>query len=127
MILLDSLIECTPIEELCNCLASQERREKLTLLRILLSRVNTESKYSNKSNDVMELAAKTSGTGDQSESSKDDGLVKEIINERNIPFFESNYVHYSSQLLKCEAAALKEAYTLETTDLENSSILLVCL
>ena len=121
---MESLIETTPIEQLWSCLAEQDRRERLTLLHFVLSRVNTESKYSNKVDDVMELAAMSIGPDTQSNSS-DDNLIKAVINERNLPFFESSFQQYASQVLSLEAAALKEAYAAKTTDLDDSAILQV--
>jgi hypothetical protein len=71
--------------------------------------------------DVMELAAMSTGPDTQSDSS-DDNLVKVVINERNLPFFESSFHQHTNQILSLEAAALKEAYTAETTDLDSSAI-----
>lgn len=122
---MESLIETTPIEQLWSCLGEQKGKERLTLLHFVLSRVNTESKYSNKVDDVMELAAMSVGPSTHSDSS-DDNLIKAVINERNLPFFESTFQQHSSWILSSEAAALKEASTTETTDLDNSSILQVC-
>jgi hypothetical protein len=120
LILVESLIETTPIEQLWSCLAEQDGRERLTLLHFILSRVNTESKYSSKVDDVMELAAMSIGPDTQSDSS-DNNLIKMVINERNLPFFESSFHQHASQILSLEAAALKEAYTTETTDLDSSA------
>lgn len=124
LILVESLIETTPFEQLWSCFGEQEERERLTLLHFVLSRVNTESKYSNKVDDVMELAAMSMGPDTQSDS-RSDNLIKAVINERNLPFFESSFQRQASQILSSESAALKEAYTAETTDLDNSAILQV--
>ena len=123
---MESLIELLPLEQLWSCLGEQgrSRREKLTLLHFVLSRVNVESKYSNKVDDVMELAAMSMGPGTQSDTS-DDNLIKEVINERNLPFFESKFQHHTHRILSSEAAMLKKAYATETTNLDNSSILQV--
>ena len=121
---MESLIETTPIEQLWSCLGEQGSRERLTLLHFVLSRVNTESKYSSKVDDVMELAAMSIEPSTQSDSS-DENLIKAVINEKNIPFFESSFQQHASQVLNLEAAALKEAYAAETTDLDNSAILQV--
>ena len=121
---MESLVETTPLEQLWSCVGEQEGKERLMLLHFVLSRVNTESKYSNNVDDVMELAAMSIGPDTQSDSS-DDTLIKAVINERNLPFFESNFQQYASQILSSEAAALRVAYAAETTDLDNSSILQV--
>ena len=122
--MVESLIETTPLEQLWSCLGEQEGKERLTLLHFVLLRVNTESKYSNKVDDVMELAAMSTGPDPQSDSS-DDSLIEAIINKRNLPFFESSFQQHASQILSSEAAALREAYTAEITNLENLPILQV--
>ena len=89
----------------------------------MLSRVNDDdSKYSDKTDDVMELAFKSTQSG---ESSGDDELVGKIANERNLPFFEANYHRCVGQLLSSEAALLKIAFASQKADLDNAAILMV--
>ena len=123
---MESLVESILLEQLWSCLADHEGKEKLTLLKFILSRVTNESKHSNTTGDVMELAAESTKACVQSDLSGD-VLVNKIINERNLPFLETNYQSYSSHTLNNEAAAIKEAFVSETTDLDNSSILIVCM
>ena len=122
MVLFESLVESTPLEQLWNCLGTEEDRERLTLLKFVLSRVN-DSKYSNKTDDVMELALRSTHSGEPNRD--DDKLVSKIINERNLPFFETNYHRFAGQLLRGEADALRSAYVAVTTDLDNSGIIMV--
>lgn len=121
--MVESLVELTSLEQLWSCLGAQENKEKLTLLHFVLSRVNVGSKYGSESDDVMKLAAKSVGSTIQQESSNK--LVKEIINERNLLFLETTFLHLASQLLSSNTAVLREAFTSETTNLENTSVLLV--
>lgn len=124
---MESLIEATPLEQLWSCLGDAESKEKHTLLKFVLSRVNGDTKYSNDTDDVMGLATAPVSPGVQSHASTaNDRLVDEIISDRNLPFFESNYHHYASLLLSNEAAALKEAFTAQTINLDIASILMVC-
>lgn len=128
VILLESLVGSVSLEQLWNCLGAEESREKLTLLRFVLSRVHYHPRYSSDdSDDVMELAARMTDSGVQSDasSSSDEKLVNEIINKRNLPFIESNYQLLVSQLLKSEAGVLNEAYTAKSVNLDNSSIVMV--
>lgn len=128
VILLESLVGSVSLEQLWNCLVVEESREKLTLLRFVLSRVHYHPRYSSDdSDDVMELAARMTDSDVQSDasSSSDEKLVNEIINKRNLPFIESNYQLLVSQLLKSEAVVLNEAYTAESVNLDNSSIVMV--
>lgn len=122
LILVESLVGSIPLDHLWSCLEAQVNKERLTLLKFLLSRVNDDSKYSDKTDDVMELAFKSTQLGD---SSSDDELVGKIVNERNLPFFEANYHRHVGQLLSSEAAVLKIAFASQITDLDNTAILAV--